>query len=270
MTVPPGVRRSRPASLASIEQVFDTGGVSVPAPDLVALRQLGEQVRPLSAAAERVLPVPPAFAALIPQGGLVRGSTIVTGGSAATSLALALVGPATATGSWCAVVGVAHLGLLAAAELGVALGRTLLIGDPGPQEWAGTVAALLDAVEVVLVQPTAPITPTIQRRLVARARDRGSVLVQAGGRADVWATQPDLTVTAGASRWEGVGVGHGRLRARRVDVSVSGRRGAVRPRAAELWLPGPDGQIAVASPARPAVEVAEPPGLVAPQWRDAG
>lgn len=250
--------------------MFDTGGVAVPAPDLVALRQLGERVRPLSAAAERTLPVPPAFAGLIPQGGLVRGSTVVTSGSAATSLALALAGPATAAGSWCAVVGVAHLGLLAAAELGVALERTLLIADPGPQEWGGTVAALLDAVEIVLVQPTASITPTVQRRLVARARDRGSVLLQAGGRSEVWAAQPDLTVAAGTSRWEGVGIGHGRLRARRVPVSVSGRRGAVRPREAELWLPGPDGQIAVAAPARPAVDAGDPPALAAPAWRDAG
>lgn len=228
--------------------MFDTGPVAVSAPDLVALRQLGERVRPLSAAAEQVLPVPEAFAGLIPQGGLQRGSTVITSGSAATSLALALAGPTTAAGSWCAVVGLAHLGLLAAAELGVALERTLLIAEPGPQEWAATVAALLDAVEVVLVQPAQRITPTTQRRLVARARDRGSVLVQAGGSAAAWASQPDLSVAAGASRWEGLGVGHGRLRARRVEVEVSGRRGAVRPRRAELWLPGPDGQVALAEP----------------------
>ena len=256
--------------------------MAVPAPDLVALRELGERVRPLSAAAERVLPVPPAFAGLIPQGGLVRGSTVVTSGSAASSLALALAWPATAAGSWCAVVGVAHLGLLAAAELGVALERTLLIADPGPQEWAGTVAALLDAVEVVLVQPTGSISPTTQRRLVARARDRGSVLLQAGGRPEVWAAQPDLAVASGASRWEGVGIGHGRLRARRVAVQVSGRRGAVRPREAELWLPGPDGQVALAAPARPVGgaddlaagrttdRTADRRMLDAPAWRDAG
>lgn len=243
--------------------------MAVPAPDLVALRELGERVRPLSAAAERVLPVPEAFAGLVPQGGLVRGSTVVTSGSAASSLALALAGPATAAGSWCAVVGVAHLGLLAAAELGVALERTLLIADPGPQEWAGTVAALLDAVEVVIVQPTGSITPTVQRRLVARARDRGSVLLQAGGRAEAWAAQPDLAVASGASRWEGVGIGHGRLRARRVEVQVSGRRSAVRPRSAELWLPGPEGQIALAAPAR-TVPVADDRSVPAAAWRDAG
>ena len=257
--------------------MFDTGLVSVPAPapvpapDLAALRQLGDRVRPLSSAAERLLPVPEAFAALVPQGGLVRGSTVATSGSAATSVALALAGPATAAGSWCAVVGLAHLGLLAAAELGVALERTLLVAEPEPQEWAATVAALLDAVEVVLVQPGRPITPTMHRRLVARARDRGSVLVQAGGRQGVWAEQPDLTVASGASRWEGVGIGHGRLRARRVAVTVTGRRGAVRPREAELWLPGPDGRIAVAEPvAAPAAGTHGRAAPVAPPLREVG
>lgn len=223
--------------------------MAVPAPDLVALRQLGERIRPLSAAAERVLPVPAALAELIPHGGLQRGSTVVTSGSAATSLALALAAPATVAGSWCAVVGLAQLGLLAAAELGLALERTLLVAEPEAQEWAATVAALLDAVDVVLVRPTHRLTPTAQRRLVARARDRGAVLIQAGGDQRTWAAAPDLSVVAGPSRWEGLGAGHGRLRARRVAVEVAGRRGASRPRRAELWLPGPDGGVALAEPA---------------------
>ena len=74
--------------------MFDTGEVAVPAPDLAVLRQLGDRVRPLSAASERTLPVPEAVAGLLPHGGLVRGTTVATAGSAATSLALALVGPA--------------------------------------------------------------------------------------------------------------------------------------------------------------------------------
>lgn len=247
--------------------MFDTGRVAVPAPDLAVLRQLGERVRPLSAAAERVLPVPPAFADLVPQGGLVRGTTVASVGSAATSLALALAGPATVAGSWCAAVGVDQLGLIAAAELGVVLERTLLVADPGPAEWASVVAALLDAVEVVLVRPDHRITPTAQRRLVARARDRGSVLVHVGGRPEVWAERPDLTVTSRTTRWEGIGVGHGCLRARQVAVEVAGRRGADRPRSAELWLPAPDGAIVRIEP-RPAVAPvarAAPPAL-----RDAG
>lgn len=235
--------------------------MAVPAPDLAVLRQLGERVRPLSAAAERTLPVPEALAGVLPQGGLVRGTAVATAGSAATSLALALAGPATVAGSWCAVVGVADLGLLAAAELGVDLGRTLVVADPGPAGWAPAVAALLDAVELVLVRPGHTVTPTTRRRLVARARERGSVLVHVGGTATVWAEAPDLTLTSGPSRWEGIGAGHGRLRARRVAVEVAGRRGADRPRRVELWLPGPDGRIALAEPRAVAPAVPARPAL---------
>jgi hypothetical protein len=230
-------------------------GVAVPAPDLAALRQLGERVRPLSAAGERTLAVPEAFAGLLPQGGLQRGTTVLTGGVAASSLALALAGPTTAAGAWVAVVGLPHVGLLAAAELGVALERTLLVDDPGHRHWASTVASLLDAVDVVLVRPGRPVTATTQRRLMAQARDRGSVLLQVGGQAAVWAEAPAVTLTATDTRWEGVGDGHGRLRARRVTVAVTGRRGADRPRRAELWLPGPDGRITLAVPLAPATSV---------------
>jgi hypothetical protein len=229
------------------------------------LRQLGDRVRPLSAAAERTLAVPEALAPLLPHGGLQRGTTVATTGSAASSLALALAGPTTAAGSWCAVVGLAHLGLLAAAELGVALERTVLVGAPEPGAWPSTVAALLDAFDVVLVQPMVAMTPTTHRRLMARARDRGAVLIPVGLAAGAWGQEPDLVVSSGASRWEGLGVGHGRLRARRVEVEVRGRRGATRPRRATLWLPGPDGRIAsVVSPLAPRCE---PP---APSWREVG
>lgn len=241
--------------------------MAVPSPDLEVLRVLGDRVRPLTAAGERMLAVPAPLAALVPRGGLQRGSTVATGGLAATSLALALAGPTTASGAWLAVVGLPQLGLLAAAELGVALERTLLVADPGPRAWAATVAALLDAVEVVLVRPAQAVAAGTQRRLVARARDRGSVLVQVGGRPGVWAEAPDLIVSATDARWEGLGPGHGRLRARRVTVAVAGRRGADRPRRADLWLPGPDGGVALAAAPVEPVTVS-PPGP--PALREVG
>ncbi len=246
--------------LAGIEHLFDTGQVSVPAPDLAALRLLGDRVRPLAGAGERTLPVPEALAGLIPQGGLQRGSTVATGGVAATSLALALAGPVTVAGSWVAVVGLPALGLLAASELGVDLERVLLVADPEPPGWAPTVAALLDAVEIVLVRPPARVAPSVQRRLTSRARDRGSVLLQVGGSTEAWAQAPDLVVSATAGSWVGLGPGHGRLQARRLEVAVTGRRGADRPRQATLWLPGPDGRITraepLAAPSRPEASVA--------------
>lgn len=251
-----------------IERLFDTGAVSVPAPDLAALRILGNRVRPLAGAGERTLPVPEPLTALVPQGGLQRGTTAATAGMAASSLALALVGPVTVAGSWVAVVGLPHLGLLAATELGVALERVVLVADPGPAAWPTTVASLLDAVEIVMVRPPPRVGVSVQRRLTSRARDRGSVLLQVGGRVESWAQAPDLVVSGTAASWVGLGLGHGRLRARRLEVAVTGRRGADRPRRATLWLPGPDGGI---SRAEPLATAENPAGVVAaPGLRDAG
>ena len=229
-----------------IEQVFDDGSVAIPAPDRAALRLLGDRARPLTRAGERVLPVPDALMSVLPEGGLRRGSTVVTGGQGATSLALALTGSAVGARSWAAVVGIPTLGLLGAGELGIPLERLVLIAEPQPKAWSTVVAGLLDAFEVVLVQPPRRLGASEQRRLLARARDRGSVLVQAGGRPDVWAEAPDLRLAVVDAVWKGLGPGHGHLQARLVTVEVTGRRGAARPRRVPLWLPGPDGRLAAA------------------------
>ena len=97
-------------------------------------------------AGERVLPLVPALAAIFPAAGLRRGATVVvaTNGEAqgAVSLALALVAEASATGSWCAVVGVPDLGLLAAAELGACLDRVALVPHLVPSQWVTVIGAL--------------------------------------------------------------------------------------------------------------------------------
>ena len=109
----------------------------------------------------------------------MRGSvTVVEGDGAATSLALALVAGPSAAGSWTAVVGCPGLGLAAAAEAGVALERLALVAEPEPGDWAGVVAALVGAVDVVVVGPTHRVRAADARRLAARARERGTVLVQ--------------------------------------------------------------------------------------------
>jgi hypothetical protein len=52
----------------------------------------------------------------------------------------------------------------------------------------------------------------------------------------------ELRLMPARSTWEGLGDGHGRLNARRVEVRATGRGTAGgRPRSAELWLPAPDG-----------------------------
>src|SRR5437879_10744297 len=101
------------------------------APVRADLRELSNQARPVSLARERTLPVLPALAGLLPEGGLRRGSTIAVSGG--TSLALALAAGPSQAGSWCAAVGLPSLGLVAAVEGGVVLERFPLVARPGDE-----------------------------------------------------------------------------------------------------------------------------------------
>jgi hypothetical protein len=203
-------------------------------------------------AAERLLPVVPALRPLLPGQGLRRGSTVTVSRSAA--LALTLVAGASAAGSWVAAVGLPDLGMVAAAEAGIALERLALVPSPGGRAWPTVVAALLDAVDVVLVRSPAGLPAGHARRLAARARERGALLVPLGA----WPEVPDLRLTVTASAWRGLGQGHGRLEARRVEVVVGGRGAAARERRAGLWLPGPDGTAALATAGATGLDPAGP------------
>ncbi|HEX4902500.1 MAG TPA: hypothetical protein VFV42_06800 [Acidimicrobiales bacterium] len=217
------------------------------------LAGVADRIRPTMLAREQRLPVLPALEALVP--GLRRGSTLSVDGPAATSLALALAAGPSQDGAWVAAVGFPSLGLLAAAELSVALERLVLVADPGDDGdaavWPAVVAALVDAFEVVLVHAGERVRAADGRRLVARTRERGAVLVQVGGSRPTRATWPegaDVALTVAGATWEGLGEGHGHLRARRVTVEAGGRRDAARPRRAELWLPSADGVVEAVLP----------------------
>jgi hypothetical protein len=188
----------------------------------------------------RVLPVLPQLRTLLPAAGLRRGSTIAVRGS--TSLLLALLAEATATGSWAAAVGMPHLGLVAAEELGVEVSRLALVPRPGV-EFASVTAALLDGVDVVAVA-SGNTTPSVARRLSARARHRGAVLLSLGS----W-PGAELDLSCENGRWIGLDSGHGRLRTRQVEVRVTGRGAAARSRFAELMLPGPVDAVVRRAPA---------------------
>lgn len=189
-----------------------------------------------------MLPVVPPLAGLLPSGGLDRGTTTVVTGS--TSLVLSLLAEASRTGSWVALVGLPRVGMLAAHQLGVSLCRTVLVPSPGP-DGPPAVAALLDGVDVVVVGDVA-LSDADRRRLSARARERGAVLIS---------TTPwpgaHLVLTVEASRWEGLGAGHGRLRARQLTVRTGGRGSAARGRAAEVTVPPRTGGPQAAEAASP-------------------
>ncbi len=214
-----------------------------------AAQILRERVRPVSLAKERVLEVPGPLASLLPQGGLRRGSVVALSG-ASTSLALALLAPTVRSGSWAAVVGLPRLGLAAAEELGVPLERLLLVGPVPSSQWATVVAALAEAVDVVLTgPPDASVPAGHARRVAARVREQGSVLLQAGWPPRSWPDRAELTLEARPIGWSGIGVGHGHLQARQVEIHIGGRHGADRGARGRFWLPDGEGRFAAVLPA---------------------
>ncbi len=191
-------------------------------------------------ASSRVLPVHGALAGLFPSGGLRRGTTVGVHGS--TSLLLALLAAPTAAGSWAAVVGMPDLGVVAAAELGVAVNRLTLVNHPG-MEPAVVVAALLDGMDVVAVR-RGRLTDAHARRLSARARHRGAVLLTV----DPW-PGADLELRGGESTWHGLhGNGAGYLQHRDLQIHTRGRGTAARPLQANVQLPAIGGTISTPAP----------------------
>lgn len=207
--------------------------MAVPDPARQAPRdQLALRLHEPSRADERLLPVPEAFAGLLPGRGIRRGSVTAVAGS--NALALALVAE---TSSWIAAVGLEDLGIVAAHEFGLGLERLAVVPSPG-RHWADVVAILIGAVDVVMVRPPAGVSRATLRRLAVRARERGAVLLPLGD----W-PQADFRLRLMRSVWLGLDQGHGRLRARRALVSVTGRGAAANGRRAWLWLPDDEGRV---------------------------
>ena len=89
-------------------------------------------------------------------------------------------------------------------------------------------------VDVVVVGSGAGVRAADARRLTARARERGAVLMvlEGGATSPVWPDAVDLRWRVTAARWDGLGEGHGHLATRQVEVEVVGRGAATRPRRA--------------------------------------
>lgn len=209
---------------------------------------------------EGALPVPPAVEHLLPGGVLRRGQVTAVTGS--TTLLLTLIARASAGGAWVAAVGMPSLGLVAAAELGLDLERLALVPRPGADA-ALAAGALLDGMDVVVLGPGAALVDADRRRLAARARERGSVLVPA----TPW-TGAHVTLAVTAIRWDGAAQGDGWLRHQHLEVSRTGR-GAARPWRTTVALPlGARGTAAWGSAARRPSEAPGAPGA-APTVPDA-
>jgi hypothetical protein len=115
---------------------------------------------------------------LLPDSGLVRGRIVRCSGDAGLSLALSLCSLATQQGSWLGVVGVDHLGLLAAVEHGVALERTVLVHPPKTsREWSITVAAAIEGLDLLIVAVPERLSVNDARRVQTRLQSRRAVMI---------------------------------------------------------------------------------------------
>ncbi len=161
------------------------------------------------------LPVDEGVAGLLPGGVLRRGTVVSAEGS--TSLILALIARASREGSWAAIVGLPHIGVVAAARRGLELARLALVPHPGA-EAATVVAACIEGMDIVVLGPRLALTDPDLRRLAARARERGAAIISASPHPG---THVALRVLR--SEWSGLGAGEGRLMESTLTVARSGR-----------------------------------------------
>jgi hypothetical protein len=175
---------------------------------------------PALLARDRLLPVGPPFDALLPGGGVRRGSTVALDGppgAGATTVACMLAAAATATGEWAAVVDPDRtFGARAAHDAGVALERCAVVRAVPSERWLTVVAALLDGVALVVAVPPPSLRVGDARRLVARARERASVLVALGP----WPVEAALRLHARGCEWRGLARGSGLLTGRDLDLEI--------------------------------------------------
>ncbi len=160
-------------------------------------------------------------------------------GAGGLSLALSLLGAASAAGHWVGVVGVDDPGVVAMGDLGVDLRRVLFVPRPRGA-WAESTADLLDGVDLLVVRPPARASRPLARRVMDRARERGVVLIVLGEPNAPWPLPADLSFTVTATRWRT----SAQLDARYLTVRVGGRGEASRAGERVVMLPDHRGRAA--------------------------
>ncbi len=216
---------------------------------------------------QMLLPLDPALAPLLPDEGLLTGTSYSL--SPSPSLVLALMGAASQKGLWCAVIGMPTLGVEAAAGFGIDLNRLILVPDPGDR-WFAATSALAEVVPLIAVHPGGRLRDADVSRLSARLRDRGTTLLVTG----VW-PQSEGSIRVHDPEWNGLGAGWGLLSDRTVTVTARTRRSPL-PSSVRVRLPGRDGALEPVTPelaALPALPLRTPADDPAPEllrWAEAG
>ncbi|WP_295012775.1 hypothetical protein [uncultured Microbacterium sp.] len=184
-----------------------------------------------------LLPVAPVLQPILPEGGLQVGTTYSL--SSSPGLIATLLAGASATGAWCAAVGMPTLGVEALAGHGVDLDRMLFVPEPGAR-WLSAVSALSEVVPLIAIRPSGPARSAELSRLGARLRDRGCTLLVVAGNAaariEDW-PQSEGSIRVHDARWHGLGSGWGALEECEVTVTARTRRSPV-PQSVRVRLPG--------------------------------
>lgn len=202
---------------------------------------------------ERLVPVPQALSGLFPEGGLRRGGAVqVSGGM---SVLLSLAAAAMGEESWCALVDLPDAGLAAAATLGLALDRVVVVPRPGPDAPV-VLAAVADGFDVLVLGRGTGLAERDQRSLTSRLRVRGAVLLTTAA----W-PGADVVLRVVSRTWQGVGRGEGLLRTGVLELAARHRRFPTEL-AARVQL-GPAGLVAAPDPVVAAPGPTAPAGPVA-------
>lgn len=190
-----------------------------------------------------LLPLDPALAPLLPDGGLQTGTAYSV--SPSPSLLLALLSTASQKGHWCAVVGMPTLGLEAASGFGVDLSRLILVPDPG-ERWLAVTSALAEVVPLIAVHPRSRLRDTETSRLSARLRDRGTTLLVATSPMHGEWSQAEGALRLHDTHWHGLGTGWGLLSDCTATVTATSRS-RPQPTSVRVRLPGAHGAVEAVS-----------------------
>ena len=189
---------------------------------------------------DSALPLSEAFAEILPSG-LLRGQVVACQGPAAYSVALGLVSRAISVGSWLAMVDLEQVSPEVLVEFDIPLHR--VVGVSTGDDPANVLSAVFDGFDIVII-PAFRYRGALARRIAQRIRAKGVTVVVIDDtneiRAGDTASLGDITLVGSDIRWEGIGWGTGRLLARHLTVSATGRR-SPRPLRSEMQLPPDSG-----------------------------
>ncbi len=207
-----------------------------------------------------------------------RGTVMaISGSSGSTSLLFALLSAPLDQNLWASVIGTSSLGLESAKSIGVDLRRLVIVPKPGNQLFEAA-ATLVDSIDLVVlcIEEYARdyFQPRAIRRITSKVRQRGSVLIllspllrssapPANGSSSrsqfssdlsckgnplhaIWSEAIDIHLVTRTLEWHGLEAGHGTLHSRLIEVASIGRRAQSLERKIKIWLPSPEGTIALA------------------------